>query len=793
VVPVVDDSFSPQGQRGTGDNKTMTLAAYLYKKVVDNFNKEEFSKFEFPRIIKADWPTIYKIKYAMADLLYFQQRWAECGPAFDSVVEEDPNSSEAAEAAYASVLCYQNIYEATHKGDAAKKGMGNLPGSKKGEKADKKAQEAAEKAKLKPKDLTDNQKGMIQAFNRYICYIKPPANDTAGQEQLVEVKYARARTYFEAQHWEEAGLAFREIAMEHSDRDVGIYASQLYLESVNVLGAQLEPPRPACFDDMAADVPKFIDLYCTGEKAKKNDEQCNILTRIQSDILRLKNQKLVECADKGSCGGMTTLQAYEQAGSGYLDLFRKYCQAPMDAGQQPQAEKCDELVYNAARSFQASRLIAKSIAARMILLNPKYKMEKSPLAKKSVYEIGGNYQAIAVYDQASEWYERYAKDDKSADKADQALSDAVVLRLGLGDEQKAIEDADLFRKYYGASKPKQAASIAFAIGAHYAEKEDWKKAQEALKGSMSLIDKAGLDIQVQAHAALARAYLKQKGDQGAKAEYQRVRDLWKDPAGSVKKLNEAYPDEDEGQKMKRLAKALNAVGEAYFYNADEMRRTTVDTIKFPAYKGAGTKEDVLKHINTHVKDWLEKKRPAIEKVEAEYKKIVDLQPEPPPRWVIAAGSRVGLMWGDFVDDFRRAPIPEAWKKDAEMRGVYYDALDGKSEPIKAGKAKPALVTCLTYSVKFQYFDEFSRACEVWLARNYKAEYHVVDELRGAPTLTSSGLDDKAPPLLVGGAMWHPPAPEQPKAPAAGEDKKDDKKDEGKDAPKAAPKPAGKKK
>jgi hypothetical protein len=74
------------GVRGTGDKTTMDLAAYLYKKVAENFNRDEFSKFEFPRIAKSDWPTLYKIKYAMADLLYFQQRWEECGPAFDSVV-----------------------------------------------------------------------------------------------------------------------------------------------------------------------------------------------------------------------------------------------------------------------------------------------------------------------------------------------------------------------------------------------------------------------------------------------------------------------------------------------------------------------------------------------------------------------------------------------------------------------------------------------------------------------------------------------------------------------------------
>jgi hypothetical protein len=123
------------------------------------------------------------------------------------------------------------------------------------------------------------------------------------------------------------------------------------------------------------------------------------------------------------------------------------------------------------------------------------------------------------------------------------------------------------------------------------------------------------------------------------------------------------------------------------------------------------------------------------------------------------------MWGKFVDEFRAAPIPVEWKKDAELRGTYYDALDAASEPFKAGNAKPALKKCLDLSVQYQYFDSYSRDCEVWLAKNYKAEYHVVDELRGAPTLSNSGLEDKPPPLTVTGQLWHPvpvggPAPEK---------------------------------
>ncbi|MFO7180521.1 MAG: tetratricopeptide repeat protein, partial [Pseudomonadota bacterium] len=211
------------GVRGTGDKKTMDLAAYLYKKVTENFTAEDFAKFQFPRIVKEDWPTMYKIRYAMADLLYFQQRWEECGPAFDAVVAENPQAAEAAEAAYASVLCYQKMYDQMYKGEADRKGKGLGPT---GDEKDRQVKKG-EWEKFKPKPLTEMQKGMLTAFNRYVCYIKPPKGDKEAEEQYVEVKYARARTYFEAQHWGEAALAFRDVAINHADKDAGIFAAQL--------------------------------------------------------------------------------------------------------------------------------------------------------------------------------------------------------------------------------------------------------------------------------------------------------------------------------------------------------------------------------------------------------------------------------------------------------------------------------------------------------------------------------------------------------------------------------------
>ncbi len=741
------------GVRGTGDKNTMDLAAYLYKQVADNFTSADFDKFSFPRIVKDDWPTLYKIKYAMADLLYFQERWKDCGPAFDQVVDEDPKGQDAAEAAYASVLCYQKMYDQMYAGNKDKqtKGLGPKGASEKDREAQK-----GEWEKFKPKELDSMQKGMLQAFNRYVCYIKPKAGDTEAEEQYIDVKYARARTYFEAQHWEEAAIGFRDIALQHSDKDAGIYAAQLYLEAINVLGSKAEPPRPQCYDDMAADVPAFLELYCKGAKFEDNKDQCQLLTRIQFDVLRLRAQKRVELADSQAEKGnyREALDNYKTGGDEYLDIWRKYCEGPLSNKEKPsQCETADEIVYNMAKAYQAGRLLVKSINARRILLDEKYGMQNSPWAQRATYEIGGNYQAIAVYDRAADYFEKYAADTKfKGEFADKALSDAVVLRLGLGMEKEAIDDAGNFNRYFGAKKKAEAAQIAFAVAAHYAEKKDWGNAERRLAGGMGLIDRqATIDIQAQAHSLLGHVYTQQKKNGPAAREYGKTAGLWKEPGKATAAIN-AIPGEDEGAKTRRLGRALEAVGEALFFFAEEQRVKRVDPVKFPEYKGKKDKEGINKHISTKVKEWYEKKSKVIKEVAEEYKRIVDLQPTPPPRWVIASGSRVGDMWGTFVKDFRSAPIPKEWEKDYEIRTAYYGALDDASEPYKKG-ARGAYEVCLGYSVKYQYFDEFSRACEEWLADTYKAEFHLIDEFRGAPNRVNSALREQPQPLRIGGEPY----------------------------------------
>jgi hypothetical protein len=206
-----------------------------------------------------------------------------------------------------------------------------------------------------------------------------------------------------------------------------------------------------------------------------------------------------------------------------------------------------------------------------------------------------------------------------------------------------------------------------------------------------------------------------------------------------------------------------------FYFA-EKKRDKLEALKFPVYKGSGSKEDVQKHIISKVKPWMDKKTPLIRDASLEYKKIVELQPVPSRQWAIAAGSRVGSMWGQFVDEFRSAPIPTAMKKDIMLSQTYYASLDESSEPWKL-QAKSAYGLCLDYSVKFQYFDEYSRSCEKWLAENYKSEFHLVDEFKGDPNRVNRVLAERPHPLQLGGepVLTGPEAPAAPAAPAKPEE------------------------
>jgi hypothetical protein len=524
-------------------------------------------------------------------------------------------------------------------------------------------------------------------------------------------------------------------------------------------------------DDIAVDTPRFVDLFCSGDRSRANADVCTVLTKVLCDVERTRAARLVE---QGAKGGDDALALFERGARAYLAVWEKFGAGPVRRGEAPQCERLDEIVENAARAFTAAHLVASAIRARAVLLDPEFHLDRSELAKDARLKIGRNWQAIAVYDQAADFYERYAKEEPHRKTcaggapcpADRALSDAVAIRLGLGQEALAEADVARYQRDYGAANAADAAQIALAMGIHDADKADWPGARKVLASAMGAFDRAPVDVQIQGHATYARAMTHLQPAQ-ARAEYARVRAIWGDGASAAASLEAAYRGASPDELAHKLGKSLDAVGEAMFFAAEADRHDRVDALPIPPYRGPRTKDDIRRFMDATMMPWAMKKQAAIESVDREYQRITELRPVPPPRWVIAAASRGGMMWGNFVDDFRKAPYPREWDqpgfvpgtaetlKWTDLRATYVESVARASEPFKRDKARPALVRCLGDSVSFQYFDERSRECERWLGANYKSEYHVVDELRGAPTQSSGGLDDRPPPLTIGAKLWRP--------------------------------------
>ena len=352
--------------------------------------------------------------------------------------------------------------------------------------------------------------------------------------------------------------------------------------------------------------------------------------------------------------------------------------------------------------------------------------------------------------------------DRSKDqkRAATALSDAVTLRLGLGQHERAIRDAKSFEARYGQSQPRQAAQIAFAVGAHHVAHGRWRNAEQTLSRALRRIEASGSpELRVRSWALLGRTHAALEHDAAASRFYAKAKRI--DVAELKKAL--AADGGTERERRRKLARALDAVGEALFHFAERERREA-DAIAYPTYRGAGTVADIKRFIDGPVAKWFVDKKAAITKATKAYEKVVALNaPSPPPRWAVASGAAVGGMWGELVEKVLEAPYPRTWDQDGfvpgsqppvlwhELRSAYQAGLLDAVKPYKK-TAKAAFTHCLEYGILYQYFDGELRRCEQWLGANYPNEFHVVDELVDQPTRLSSPLHQRPPPLDLNGSV-----------------------------------------
>ncbi len=718
------EAVGTEASPGTNDRNTMRAAATLYNKIVERFSDLDTMAFE--NIDRRDWPNAYKIKYWYAELLFKMDDWERCGTAFDAVVEADANGAYVADAAYAAVLCYNNLYQAQNAQDDRTRRGPRTVSSGGASKA------AGRPSEFAPRELTKLENGMLNAYTRYVCYV---GQSNPNAEDLVTIKYRRARIYYESNHFEEAAVIFRDIAWRHRDSDMAEYAANLYLDSLNVLGEQSTPPRPACYARIVSEVPAMLDMFCQGDAAATHADLC-------TDLRRLRCDTLYKAADAYKLRG-----EYKNAARAYLGVVRE-C---------PNYRRLDDVLWNVSLMYEAARLLGRSIKVRQFLID---KVPNSPHAKRALFLIGANYHALTVYQRAADYYEQFATqypgemaqncsaDEKRANictNAPEALQNATFFRLGLGQDEKAVDDARLFEKNYKNRRPAEVSQVVYSIGAIYERQRNWQKVVDHYQNYLRQYGRAGkLDEQVQARMAIAHAYWERNQRKQAEPEARAALAAWDRAHGTLRGDN---AEDTEA----RLAKAKNAVAQARFYLA-ELAYNEFLQLRAPEYTPPKTKArgkkgaaEATKHLTkwfqADFKRWFDRKSAALDKAQKLYVAAADLHV---PNWEIAGAARVGDMNARVVDAIRGAPVPpcpsacseitEREEKQAccdDFSDTFREELEKLVQP-QINATTGAFEYCLHTATKVRWFNEWSRLCERELNKLNPRQYPVASEVRAEP-------------------------------------------------------------
>jgi len=241
----------------------------------------------------------------------------------------------------------------------------------------------------------------------------------AGSPDAVVAEFLRANTLRRYDHLEEANALYLDIVAAHRDHAVAEYAANLVADTF----ARLEQ-----YDQLVG----VVDQLRTDKAFLARFPDLAHLVH----LVHLKALRDGEPIGEGSRGPQT-FAAYEAVGERYLDAI------------EPGESDRDELLYNALVSFERARLATRAIEVGERLLR---EVPRSRLAPRVVAHVARDETDIGLFADAARDLERYAALAPGEADVRDALDDAVLFRIGLGELAQAARDLDALARAPHESK-----------------------------------------------------------------------------------------------------------------------------------------------------------------------------------------------------------------------------------------------------------------------------------------------------------------------------------------------------
>lgn len=321
------------------------------------------------------------------------------------------------------------------------------------------------------------------------------------------------------------------------------------------------------------------------------------------------------------------------------------------------------------------------------LLDPQFRLQNTELAKKTLRDEGLVQQALTEYAKAATLYEAFAEAAPKDEHAPEALLDAVVLRLGLHDQQRAEQNATQWQKRYATKSLENHAKLVVAMAESKRDAGASPRELEAyLSTNRAVVAKAQSEHQPAVDVMLGTAIAARGDLAAARPHFERA------AAFEVLPLFKRLQTEAQPIADRRLAKALIGIADAHLWLADRAR------------------DEVMKlTLRKSAPDSVMKKRDAVTAAERQYAKVLAMQPVPPPIATVEAAARVARMRGQLWAQAHLAFGPE-------------------TADLLLAEAKAAYKTCVDLGAKFQAQTPASAGCAKWLERHYPKEHPALAEI-----------------------------------------------------------------
>lgn len=651
---------------GTRSTETMARAGALYARIESEL--PPLRSVSMPSVVAADRPTPAQLAAWRGDLAYEQQRWDTCASAYSSALSAaDDDSQLAADAAYGAVLCFDRQL---------------------GERAPMARSDSTER-----RDLTEDESRMVNAFQRFSC-VAPE------DEDLPVVLYRWAQVLYGANRFDEAAVLYRRVALEHPGSEVGEFAANLYLDSLNAM-IQLRD-RSSCEPVLRAALDPLRERY----DCEAAPELCTVLTGLTCTLAGREAEALSRAG------------AHGEAARQLLAMLREHgdgCPAR------------DRMLFNVAIYFERANLVGRAIRVRAVLIE---QYPESALSARALHANALSYHAIALYEQAADHYERYAAAsgrcteeaglDACPDGAE-GLRDAVLFRLSLGQAEAAQANVRRLERTHRRAHPELVAEAVFAMGRVGPVADDPAAQARHYRGFLRRFGEQATPSQrAQALLRIGRGHL--EAGQRARA-LETFREVVAQRAPGEAALAEDGPEVARERVLLR-----DAVSEAHFELAEALRER-YDALAFPRLRGSASVSRVNQWASEALRPWVLEKMALLEEAASAYREVGRLGM---PRWQIAAASRQGDMVMDLVEQVRDSPVPTSIARDPELLSAYLDALDDVAAPYEE-VAIAGYERCLETATRARWFDERSRRCEEALHELDAARFPIASELRGEPT------------------------------------------------------------